>query len=93
MQLQAKLFSVMILAMLYLPGCSGGSRVVVVREPEPIPAEVAELENLRKEVNERTHYGKGETKSWNERYSGENTGRPFQGSAQGYNRRSGGGLQ
>ena len=77
------------LGLLLIVGCSTdkGTRVVTVREPEAIPGEIKELDALRQEVEERTTWGRGETKPWNERYEGENSGQPFQGPEKSYNRR------
>lgn len=69
-------------------GCSSAEpRVVTIREADLPPKEISEIDELRKEVGDRTKLGKGETKPWNERYQGENPDKPFQGSPEQHNRR------
>ena len=72
-----------------LAACSTGdrgNRVVIVREANPINKELKQLSEERARIDDETKLGRGETKSWNERYQGYNPERPYQGDPMHYNR-------
>ena len=63
-----------------------GNRVIVIREANPADAGLQDLAAERARIADETKLGRGETKSWKDRYQGYNPERPYQGDPMHYNR-------
>jgi hypothetical protein len=68
-------------------GEAGGKKQeIVLREAKMIDENQKEIDLLRQEVDDSTKWGRAETKSWNERYLGEDPSEPYQGPSIDYQR-------
>ncbi len=54
-------------------------REVVLREARLMDRNQMDLDRLREDLYDSTSWGRAETKSWDERYQVEQSGRPYQG--------------
>jgi len=55
------------------------TRQVLIREAKMVGENQAEIDALRERMTESSVWGRSETKSWNDRYWGDNEGVPYEG--------------
>ncbi|MCB0344569.1 MAG: hypothetical protein KDD66_05615 [Bdellovibrionales bacterium] len=75
--------------MISLVACSSDApppQQPVNRIPRPADSTQKEIDQLRKEIEESTKYGRGETKDWEDRYLDHNPNTPYQGPTPGSSR-------
>lgn len=58
---------------------SAQEREVVIRRAQRISTQQRQIDSLREDMFERSSWGRGESKSWNDRYWGESYDAPYEG--------------